>query len=206
MRTIPLFMAAAMLVCFACGSADAQPPAGGQPIRVRGTVRALAGDTLTVAARDGRTVAIALGPQTGVNGVERRSVRDIKDGTFIGTTASKGADGQWHATEVHIFPDSMRGAGEGHYAWDFPNTTMTNAAVQGTAALGHGRKLKLMPKGSPEVNVDVGRKTRIVALVPGDRSLLVPGAAVFVLGRPGAGGRLEALAVIAQKGKVAPPM
>jgi hypothetical protein len=98
----------------------------------------------------------------------------------------------------------MRGAGEGHYPWDLPESTMTNATVTGIASAGDDRTLKLR-FASGEVEVDVAPGTPIVELVPGDPSLLMPGASVFVLGIPD-GERITAFAILAEKDGVKPPM
>ncbi len=175
------------------------------PVRVRGTVQAFDGQTLTLATRSDGVVKLAVGANTGINGLAARTIADIGDNAFIGTTAVKDAKGRWRATEVHIFPESMRGAGEGHYAWDLPESTMTNAAVTGTAGKGKGRTLALKYAGGT-VEVDVTRKTAIVALTAGDRSLLVPGAAVFALAVPGSNGTANAVAIVAETKGVKPPM
>lgn len=182
----------------------AQAQDGGTQMRIRGTIEQLEGQTLTVETRSDGAVEFELPDEIGINGVARRSLADVAQGRFIGTTAARGDDGRWHATEVHIFPEEMRGAGEGHYAWDFPDTTMTNANVSGSVSAGDGRALTLSYEGG-EVEVVIGPETDIVALVPGDTSLLVPGAAVFVLGVSG-GGTFTPLAIVAEKDGVAPPM
>jgi hypothetical protein len=174
------------------------------PGRIRGTIEAVDGRTLTVTSATGR-VQLTLAETTGINGLEAKSVADLRDNVFIGTTAIKGAAGRWQATEVHIFPEAMRGAGEGHYAWDLPESTMTNAAVTGTAATTNGRTMRLK-YATGEVEVDVTPKTAIVALTMGDRSLLVPGATVFVLAVPQDGGGLNAVAIVAETKGVKPPM
>jgi hypothetical protein len=199
----------AVLTLLAAHSLSAQP---GPPVRVRGTVQSFDGHTLTIATATQGAVRLTVGDSTGINGVEKKSAADIGPNTFIGTTAVKDSRDRWRATEVHIFPESMRGAGEGHYAWDLPESTMTNAAVTGTAAKRRGRTLHLKystNQGSPtggEVDVDVTKKTAIVALTAGDRSLLVPGAAVFALAAPGQGGTANAIAVVAETRGVKPPM
>ena len=48
----------------------------------------------------------------------KASMADIKPGMFVGSTAMPGADGNLTAVEVHIFPEAMRGTGEGHRPWD----------------------------------------------------------------------------------------
>src|SRR5689334_2691821 len=80
------------------------------PVRVRGTVQGFDGQTLTVATPKDGVVKLAVGPNTGINGVAAKTVADIGDNTFIGTTAVKNSKGRWQATEVHIFPEAMRGA------------------------------------------------------------------------------------------------
>jgi hypothetical protein len=194
----------ALLAFALAATADSQAQAPVPPVRVRGTVQAFDGRTLTLATHDG-VVRLAVGDGTGVNGLVAKSVADITDNAFIGTTAVKDADGRWRATEVHIFPESMRGAGEGHYAWDLPESTMTNAAVTGTARKGRGRTLELKYAGGA-VEVDVTRKTAIVALTAGDRALLVPGASVFALAVPQDNGVPSAVAIIAETKGVKPPM
>ncbi len=182
-----------------------------EPVRVRGTVQSFDGQALTIDTAHG-AVTLLVGQRTGINGVERKSVADIGDDTFIGTTAVKDARGRWQATEVHIFPEAMRGAGEGHYAWDLPESTMTNAAVTGQASKRRGRTLHLKyatSQGSGpggEVDVNVTKKTAIVALTAGDGSLLVPGAAVFALAAAQPDGRDSAIAIVAETNGVKPPM
>jgi hypothetical protein len=173
-------------------------------VRLRGTVERLEGPLLTVSTPADGVVTVRLGPNVGINGLARRTLADIGDNTFIGTTAVRGPDGKWNATEVHIFPEAMRGAGEGHYPWDLPESTMTNAAVTGVVTAGEGRTLKLR-YATGEVEVNVAPATPIVELVPGDASLLMPGAAVFVIGMPD-GEAISAFAILAEKDGVKPPM
>ena len=185
--------------------AEAPPPAAPPPqVRVRGTVQQLEGQALTVLTEADGAVVVTLAPNVGINGLASRSLADISDNTFIGTTAVRGADGRWKATEVHIFPEAMRGAGEGHYPWDLPESTMTNGAVTGTATAADSRTLKVK-YATGEADIDVSPETPIVELVPGDASLLVPGATVFVLGAPD-GTTINAFAILAEKDGVKPPM
>ena len=183
----------------------AQPPAGGAQLRLRGTIEAFDGQTLRMQTLADGPVEFAVAATTGINGVARRTLADIGDNAFIGTTAAKDADGRWRATEVHIFPEEMRGAGEGHYAWDFPETTMTNAAVTGMAAVGDGRALTLT-HGGGVVEVVVDSSTEIVALTLGSPSLLVAGARIFVLGQVDVVGTFNAIAIVAEQNGVEPPM
>ena len=97
-------------------------------VRVRGTIERLDGSTYVVKARDGAELKVALAANPQIAGVVKASLSDIKQGSFVGVTAMPRADGSQSALEVHIFPEAMRGTGEGHYPWDLrPQSTMTNA-------------------------------------------------------------------------------
>lgn len=198
----------AALVALSAQAAGPQP----QPVRVRGTIQSVDGQTLEVATAGRGVVKLSVGERTGINGLEKKTIADIHDDTFIGTTAVKGTNGRWQATEVHIFPESMRGAGEGHYAWDLPNSTMTNAAVAGIAGKRNGRTLHLKystNQGAATggvVDVDITPKTAIVAFTAGDRTLLVPGASVFALVVPQADDTAAAVAIVVETHGVKPPM
>jgi len=111
-----------------------------------------------------------------------------------------------HALEVLIFPEAMRGTGEGHFPWDLqPESLMTNAAVAGVAAAPTGRTLKLAHKGQ-ETEIVVGPEAPIVTFQPADASLLKPGAAVFLTAQKQPDGTLTAARVTAEKDGVKPPM
>jgi hypothetical protein len=175
-------------------------------VRVRGTIEKLDGSTLMVTSREGESVAITLAPDTAVSAVAAAAASDIKAGAFIGTAALPGSDGKLHAQEVLIFPEALRGAGEGHRPWDLtPDSTMTNATVSEVTGTGADGVLKLKYKGG-EKELQIGTEAPVVTLVPGDRSLLQPGAAVFVLAHKQADGTLAAGALVTEKDGVKPPM
>jgi len=177
------------------------------PPRVRGVIEAVEGATLVVATPSDGVVRLTLTDMTGINGLEKRTIADIADNTFVGATAVKNSDGRWEATEVHIFPESMRGAGEGHYAWDLPESTMTNGAATGVVAKGRRGGTMTVRHAGGNVEIDVTRRTEIVALTTGSRALLVPGATIMALAAPAqGGGPATAVAVIAETNGVKPPM
>jgi len=203
-------MRASIVVVFAAAmfalSASAQAPSPApQPVRIRGTIQSVADGKLSIATKSNGVVSVDLSDRTGINGLQAKTVRDIGENTFIGATAVKNSAGRWQATEIHIFPETMRGAGEGHYAWDLPESSMTNGAVTGNTSGAGGRTLKVKYEGG-ETDVDVTPKTAIVALTQGNRELLKPGATVFVLAIPQQGGGTAAVAVIAETNGVKPPM
>lgn len=200
--SIAVVFAAAMLAL----AANAQPPSQpAQPVRIRGTIQSIEGGKLSIATKSNGVVAVDISDRTGINGLEAKTVRDIGENAFIGATAVKNSAGRWQATEIHIFPEAMRGAGEGHYAWDLPESSMTNGAVTGNTSGAAGRTLHVK-YADGETDVDVTPKTTIVALTQGNRELLKPGATVFVLAVPQQGGGAAAVAVIAETNGVKPPM
>jgi Domain of unknown function (DUF5666) len=186
--------------------AAAQNAPEGTPTRIRGTVEKLDGQTLTVKSREGQQLTIALAPNFTVAAVVKKSLDDIKAGDFVGAASTKGTDGKLHALEVLIFPEALRGTGEGERAWDLtPDSLMTNATVAGMASAAQGQALKVTYKGG-ESEIIVAPSTPVVTFAPGDASLLKPGAAVFIGAIKKPDGSLTAARVNAEKDGVKPPM
>jgi hypothetical protein len=178
----------------------------GTPTRIRGTIEKLDGETLIVKSREGQDLSITLANDLKVSTVEKARLSDIKQGSFIGSAAVPGTDGKLHAQEVLIFPEALRGAGEGYRPWDLtPDSTMTNATVAEVAEGAKGRLLKLKYKDG-EKEIDVPMEAPVVTLAPGDPGLLQPGTAVFIPATKAADGSLAASRVIAGKDGVQPPM
>src|SRR5436305_13821125 len=129
--TRPL-VAVAMVAASSLYAIAQQPPS---PSRVRGTVESVDGDVLAVKSRGGEDVKLHMAGDMRVVGITRIPLSDIKVGSFIGTTTVPGPDGSQNAVEVHVFPEDMRGTGEGSRPWDLrQNSTMTNATVAETVA------------------------------------------------------------------------
>src|SRR6266853_1670014 len=129
--TRPLIAVAMVVASSLCAIAQ-QPPS---PSRVRGTIEGVDGDVLAVKSRSGEDVKLHMTGDMRVVGIAKISLDDIKVGSFIGTTTVPGPDGEQKAVEVHVFPEDMRGTGEGSRPFDLrPNSTMTNATVAQTVA------------------------------------------------------------------------
>src|SRR5205807_5244297 len=138
---------------------------------------------LMVKSRDGQTLTIDLAANVAVITLVKKSVADIKAGDYVASTGVKGTDGKIHAVEVRIFPEAMRGTGEGQYPWDLtPDSVMTNATVSGIATATGGQVLKVSFKGG-ESEFIVGPDVPVLGIGTGDLSLLKPGVAVFVIAR-----------------------
>lgn len=186
------------------------PPA--PPTRLRATIEKFDNGMATVQTQTGETAVVAVGPKTNISGVAARKLSEIKPNEFIGVTAMADKDGTMHATEVHIFPEQMRGAGEGHYPWDKgPNSSMTNGAVAGMVDSSDGKTYTISYKDRAtgkmsDVKIDISPDIPIVAFVPGDQSLLKPGAHTVIFARKNPDGTYMALAIVAEKDGVKPPM
>lgn len=179
---------------------------GAPPERVRGTVEAFDGKTLTVKSRGGTSVVMPLATHFTVTGIQPASLTDIKPGSYIGTAAMPGADTTLKALEVLVFPPQMRGAGEGHRPWDLmPQSTMTNATVTKTVAGVQGRTVTLTYKGG-EQTVTLPDGVPIVTVAPATAADLTPGAPVVVFPQVNAEGKVAAMGIIVGNHGVAPPM
>jgi hypothetical protein len=186
--------------------AIAQNPPASPPARIRGTVEKLDGQALTLKSRDGQQVTVTLAPNVAVTFLVKKNLADIKAGDFVASTSMKGTDGKNHSVELRIFPEAMRGLGEGQYAWDLaPESLMTNATVSGVTGAPQGQTLKVTYKGG-ESELVVGPDTPIFGYGAGDMSLLKPGSAIFIVAQKQADGSLTAARVTAEKDGVKPPM
>jgi hypothetical protein len=145
--------------------ADAQPA---QTVRVRGTIEKVDGNVLDLKATDGAAVKLTLANDAQVIAVVKASMADIKENTFLGSAAMPQTDGTQKALEVHIFPEQMRGTGEGHRPYaPVANSTMTNGTASGATVTGvegatitvkykEGEKKIIVPPGIPIVRYEIG--------------------------------------------------
>jgi len=184
----------------------AQTPPATTAMRVAGTVDKLDGNNLTVSMKDGQAVTVVLADNAAVFGVEKRTVADIKPGDFLASGGVKGTDGKIHAVEVRIFPETLRGTGEGQRPWDAkPDGVMTNATVGTVSQSPEGGVIHVKYKDG-ESEFTVGPEVPVLAYVAGDRSLLKPGAAIVTVAQKKPDGTLTTGRVTAEKDGVRPPM
>jgi len=200
--TRPL-VAVAMVVASSLYAIAQQPPS---PSRVRGTIEGVDGEVLSVKSRGGEDVKLRMTGDMRVVGVAKISLADIKVGSFIGTTTVPGPDGGEKAIEVHVFPENMRGTGEGSRPYDLrPNSTMTNATVAETVAGKNGHTLMVKYKDG-EKKVVVSPDTPVVTYVPADKSDLKAGAKVIAFMKRLPDGSFETNRVSVGRDGLTPPM
>jgi outer membrane lipoprotein SlyB len=196
--------AAFIALIFAGSLAAAQSPA---PARVRGTIESADGQTLNVKGRDGNPIKVKLTDDAKVIAVDRKSLADVKQGVFVGITAMPQPDGTQKAVEIHIFPEAMRGAGEGHRPWDLmPNSTMTNANIDSEITSADGKELVLKYKDG-EKKFIVPANVEVVMFAPAAVSDLKPGEKIFIAaGKKLDDGSVEAARLVVGRNGVNPPM
>ena len=198
-RLMPLALAA--FLCAATAVAQNAPPT-----RIRGTIAALDGQTLSINTREGSKVDVLLSDPLTVSTVKKVDLADIKPGTYVGIATRTAANGELQALEVLVFPEAMRGAGEGHYAWDLePGSMMTNGTVTGAVQATSGRELSMSFKGDTN-KIIVPPSVPIVTFAPAERSDLKSGAPVMFGATKNTEGKLAASRVTVGKDGVAPPM
>ncbi len=201
----------ATAVWFALGAAAGGAAFAADPaVHIRGTVVSAAAGNVTVQTGEGN-VSLAIDATTRIAGVVPSSLAEIKEGTFVGIANVPGATSS-SALEVVVFPEAMKGAGLGDYAWDLApkkrsgsaTSSMTNGTVKSSVAASSPATGSAMTNGTVKktetskglvLTVDYGKGEKtirvpanvpVVGIVPADASKLLPGAHVFVATKPDA--------------------
>lgn len=196
-------LAVAMVAASTIYAIAQQPPT---PSRVRGTIEAVDGDTIAVKSRAGEDVKLHMAGDVKIVGITKIALSDIKVGSFIGTTTVPGPDGANNAVEVHVFPENMRGTGEGSRPYDLkPNSSMTNATVEQSVVGNDGHTLNIKYKDG-EKKVLVSPETPVVTYVPADKTDLKPGAKVIAFMKKLPDGSFETNRVSVGRDGLTPPM
>ena len=176
------------------------------PTRARGTIESVDSDLITVKSRTGEDIKLHMTDDIKVVGIIKISMADIKVGSFIGATTVLGPDGKQNAVEVHVFPEAMRGTGEGSRPYDLkPNSTMTNATVEQSVESNDGHSLMVKYKDG-EKKVEVSPDTPVVTYVPADKSDLKAGAKVIAFMKQLPDGSFETNRVSVGRDGLTPPM
>jgi len=168
-----------LALSFAASLAVAQAP---EMVRVRATIESVDGSTLTVKSRDGVEMKIKLADNAPVNEVVKAALSDIKPNSYVAVTAMPQPDGSQKATAIIIFPEAMRGVGDGHRPWDYaPNSTMTNATVDNAVTSVNGEKLVVKYKDGDKTMI-LSPSTEIATYAKKSLADLKPGEKIFIAG------------------------
>jgi len=190
------FALVGLFVAGVAAAAAAQSP----PTQLRGTVTAVAGNEITIAAREGGTAKVRLADNWSVLELSKLDPAKIPSGAYVGAGAARLPDGGLRAVRIVVFPEAMRGTGEGHRAWDVvPDGTMTNAPVVATVTGSAGPVLTLST-GGQTYTITVPPDTNVILMEPGDRATIKAGTPVAVTAARTADGTLTSARVQTGKG------
>jgi hypothetical protein len=169
------------LAAFSLALACIAAPAFAQDtVRVRGTIQGIDGPVYVVRTRDGSEVKLTVTDNPLFVAIVPATMADIKPGMFVGSAGMMQEDGTQKAIEVHIFPESMRGTGEGHYDWDLlPKSKMTNGNVEQAVTGVDGPVLSVKYKDG-EKKLVVTPQTVVVTYEIGKRDEVKQGTKIFV--------------------------
>lgn len=204
MKSLRMVLAAAFALALAPALAQNAP----QVARVRATIETVSADgaSLAIRTRAGEAGTVRLTPKTLLVLVVPAALADVKPGAFIGVAALPGDNGELKAMEVHIFPEALRGTGEGFRPFDLgPGSSMTNGNISARVDATSGPKLTVSYKGG-EQTIVIDPKTPIVGFEPGAANDLKPGAAIIARGARLDDGSIDAAAVLVGKDGLVPPM
>jgi hypothetical protein len=155
-------------------------PAQQDTVRVRGTIERIEGPVFVVKTRDGSDAKLTVTDNPLFVAIVPAKMSDIKPGMFVGSAGMMQEDGTQKAIEVHIFPEAMRGTGEGHYDWDLlPKSKMTNGNVEQAVTGVDGPVLSVKYKDG-EKKLVVSPQTVVVTYEMGRREEIQPGTRIFV--------------------------
>jgi len=176
-----IFSASGLALLLLTSAAVSQVFAQGTPVRVRGEITKVEGNTLSVKSRSGENLTVKLAEPLRISAMVKSSLADIKEGSFIGVSAMPQPDGTQKAYAVHIFMDTQKGVVADRFSeWDSrPGSTMTNANVATTVSGKDGQDLLVKYKdGEKKVQIPPG--IPIARYVPGTAADLKVGAKIFV--------------------------
>ena len=173
--SLRVLAASSFAVCLAL------PASAQDTVRVRGTVERIEGPVYIVKTRDGSEVKlVTVEDKPLFVAIVPATMKDIKQGMYVGSAGMMQEDGTQKAIEVHIFPESMRGTGDGHYDWDLlPKSKMTNGSVEQAVTGVDGPVLHVKYKDG-EKKLVVTPQTVVVTYEFGKREEVQPGTRIFV--------------------------
>ncbi len=201
MRKITLCLCLMLAAVGQAALADTSP-------RVRGTIVSATDASITVRTSTGAVETVGLTPKTGYGTSTPANLNNLTSGEFLGVT-SKRVGNRNVALSITIFPESLRGIGEGSYPWDavpdrgtqaHVSSTMTNGTVtapstrltastmtNGNVTAAGTKRLTVSYKGGQQI-IYVSASTQVLKLGLATHAVLAPGLSTFLIVEPGASG------------------
>jgi hypothetical protein len=176
------------------------------PLRIRGEIVSHTSDSLLIHRQSGDTVTVDILPDIPISSLRRIALADIKPHSYIGTAARVDPQGRQIAQVVLVFPESARGTGEGHHAWDLgPQSSMINANVDAITRNSGGIDLLLSHKDGADT-ITVPANVPVETFVPADVADLTAGRKVFAVVAMDGTNHYLAQRIVVEKNGVVPPM
>ncbi len=167
------------MLALTAGPALAQAP---NAVNIVGTVEKMDAASISVKNEAGavETYALVAAPQYFQN--KPATLADIKPNDFVASAAIRKEDGKLHSTELRIWPEAMRGVGEGQRPMnDAQKQTMTNATVTGAAIVNGSNNIKVkFQGGESELILDPG--VPVTRMDSADKAVVKAGAKVRLQG------------------------
>jgi len=171
-------------------------------------VTSVSGDVLTVNSQTG-PVKIHLGSSLKVYKRTPSDLARVNSESFVGVTSVKQPDGSERATNINIFPEELRGIGEGSYlmnpnpAQSASSSRMTNGTVagpasrmtNGTVSTRSGAATLSVQYSGGMQTISVPRDVSVTALTP-TSDKLKPGENVFVLAKTQQDGSFSTTSIV----------
>lgn len=190
-----------LVVVLLTAVAQAQTP----PVQIVGAIDKLDGDALTIKVSDGQMTTATLKVDTAIWGMAKSSLAAIKPGDFLASGGVKGADGKIYAVEVRIYPEALRGTGEGQRPWAVkPDGVMTNATVGTVTQSPDGNVIHVTYKGG-ESEFIIGPDVSVSTYIAGDKGFLTSGLAVFAIAQKTPDDKLTITRIYVERDGVKPP-
>jgi hypothetical protein len=193
----------------AADSSAVSPAAPPKITGVRGTISTVT-DTMLVVLTTAGDIRVALASPPEVYSRGPADLSQVKESSFVGVTSVAEADGTQRATEIHIFPEELRGTNEGSFlmrgqAGAGSPSTMTNGTVEaprmtnGTIGATAGGKLTVNYRGGSQTITIPATVT--VTKISRTETKLAPGSNVVVLATKRPDGTLTASRVLLASGQ-----
>lgn len=153
---------------------SAKVPVPGAPITVRGTVESASPRVLVLQSDTGIDTVTLTQPFRVYSRVPS-NLSKVKESVFIGVTTVKQPDGSERATEIHVFPEEMRGLGEGSRMMAPDTSAVARRMTNGKVTTSRMMNGMMSPSRMSNGNVTRANGSTLVVQYPGGaQTVIVP--------------------------------
>lgn len=190
-----------------------------EPDHIHGQLSKVEAASVVVKTADGKSVRLELSNNLTMISLSKASFADVDFGTYVGSVAVRldvnspivraiprdSLSWLHEGFELRIIDEQLRGIALGHKKWDLtPESIIAHGWVDDLE--GRVLSIKYGPTEDEETDVDIPRDVPILRMSLADKSLLKPGAHVFVGAQKGADGKYVAVFIFVGKDGIVPPL